>query len=63
MLAEWSGEHQGVRIDTYDLDTRWRCEYHARRITYGPTFESAFDLQWDELVRELGEACSAYLLR
>ena len=35
----------------------------ARRTIYGPTFESAVDLPWDELVGELGEACSAYLLR
>jgi AcrR family transcriptional regulator len=35
----------------------------ARRVMYGPTFESAVSLGWDELVHELGEACRAYLLR
>ena len=30
---------------------------------YGPTFESDKLIEWDELVRELGDACACYLLR
>src|SRR3954471_4075885 len=46
-----------------DIAFRMVYDVLARRITYGPTFESAVDLEWEELVRELGEACAAYLLR
>jgi AcrR family transcriptional regulator len=46
-----------------DVCFRMVYDVIARRITYGPTFESATTLEWDELVHELGEACRAYLLR
>jgi AcrR family transcriptional regulator len=46
-----------------DVCFRMVYDVLARRIMYGPTFESAVSLAWDELVRELGEACAAYLLR
>jgi AcrR family transcriptional regulator len=46
-----------------DVSFRMVYDVLARRIMYGPTFESAFSLSWEELVDELGEACSAYLLR
>ena len=29
---------------------------------YGPTFESDRLIEWDDLVRQLGNACAAYLL-
>jgi len=34
----------------------------ARQIMYWPTFESRRIVEWDTLVRELGDACAAYLL-
>ena len=34
----------------------------ARQIMYWPTFESRRSVEWDTLVRELGDACAAYLL-
>jgi AcrR family transcriptional regulator len=46
-----------------DVCFRMVYDVLARRVMYGPTFESALTLSWDELVGELGEACSAYLLR
>jgi AcrR family transcriptional regulator len=46
-----------------DVSFRMVYDVLARRIMYGPTFESSFSLSWEELVDELGEACSAYLLR
>jgi AcrR family transcriptional regulator len=46
-----------------DVCFRMVYDVLARRVMYGPTFESAVELGWDELVRELGEACAAYLLR
>jgi hypothetical protein len=45
-----------------DVCFRMVCDVLARRVMYGPTFESAITLGWDEMVSELGEACSAYLL-
>ena len=35
----------------------------ARQVMYGPTFESDKLIEWDELVRELGNTCACYLLR
>jgi AcrR family transcriptional regulator len=46
-----------------DVSFRMVYDVLARRVMYGPTFESAVALSWDALVGELGEACSAYLLR
>lgn len=34
----------------------------ARQVMYGPTFESQYLVEWDDLVRELGSAVVAYLL-
>jgi AcrR family transcriptional regulator len=34
----------------------------ARRILWGPTFESPVELSWDTFVSELSRACRAYLL-
>lgn len=46
-----------------DVCFRMVYDVLARRVMYGPTFESAVTLSWEDLVGELGEACSAYLLR
>jgi AcrR family transcriptional regulator len=54
--------HQAPELAA-DICFRMVYDVLARRVTYGPTFESPVTLEWDELVRELGEACSAYLLR
>jgi len=34
----------------------------ARRILWGPTFESPVELGWDTFVSELARACRSYLL-
>jgi hypothetical protein len=46
------------------VDIAFRMAYctFARRVMYGPTFESDRALGWDELVDEVGRACAAYLL-
>lgn len=44
-------------------DVAFRTVYDvlARQVMYGPTFESARAISWDELVEELIEVCLAYL--
>lgn len=44
-----------------DVCFRMVYDVLARRVMYGPTFESGRALGWDELVGELANACSAYL--
>jgi AcrR family transcriptional regulator len=46
------------------VDVCWRVAYSAfaRRVMYGPTFESSYGVDWDELAREIGAMCAAYLL-
>jgi AcrR family transcriptional regulator len=44
-----------------DVCFRMVYDVLARRVMYGPTFESGRALEWDELVGELTTACSAYL--
>jgi AcrR family transcriptional regulator len=46
------------------VDVAFRMAYctFARRVMYGPTFESASAIDWDDLVDEVGHACAAYLL-
>jgi AcrR family transcriptional regulator len=46
------------------VDIAFRMAYCtlARQIMYGPTFESDREVDWDQLVDELGVACAAYLL-
>jgi AcrR family transcriptional regulator len=46
------------------VDVAFRMAYCtlARQIMYGPTFESEREVEWDELVGELGVACASYLL-
>lgn len=46
------------------VDVAFRMAYCtlARQIMYGPTFESDRNVEWDELVDELGVACASYLL-
>jgi AcrR family transcriptional regulator len=46
------------------VDVAFRMAYCtlARQIMYGPTFESDREVEWDELVDELGVACASYLL-
>jgi AcrR family transcriptional regulator len=46
------------------VDVAFRMAYctFARQVMYGPTFESDRDISWDDLVEEVGAACSAYLL-
>lgn len=45
-------------------DVAYRMVYCtiARRVMYGPTFESQRNVPWDDLVRELGDAAATYLL-
>ena len=47
------------------VDVAFRMAYctFARQVMYGPTFESSRMIEWDDLVHELGSACSAYLLK
>ena len=56
-----------IRHDDPDLaaDVCFRMVYStlARQVMYGPTFESDRLIEWDDLVRELAAACTAYLLR
>jgi AcrR family transcriptional regulator len=46
------------------VDVAFRMTYctFARRVMYGPTFESDREIGWDDLITEVGEACAAYLL-
>jgi AcrR family transcriptional regulator len=46
------------------VDVCFRMAYStfARQVMYGPVFESDRPIEWDELVREVGAACAAYLL-
>jgi AcrR family transcriptional regulator len=46
------------------VDVAFRMAYctFARRVMYGPTFESDTMLDWDDLVDEVCAACAAYLL-
>ena len=46
------------------VDVVYRMTYctFARRVMYGPTFESDRFIEWDDLVEEVGVACAAYLL-
>jgi AcrR family transcriptional regulator len=46
------------------VDVAFRMAYctFARRVMYGPTFESDTLLDWDDLVDEVCTACAAYLL-
>jgi AcrR family transcriptional regulator len=46
------------------VDVAYRMAYCtlARQVMYGPTFESQREIDWDELVAELGRACASYLL-
>jgi AcrR family transcriptional regulator len=46
------------------LDVAFRIAYStlARRVMYGPVFESDRRLSWKRLVEELSTACAAYLL-
>jgi AcrR family transcriptional regulator len=47
------------------VDIAFRMAYctFARQVMYGPTFESDRPIEWDELAREVGSACAAYLLQ
>jgi AcrR family transcriptional regulator len=46
------------------VDVAYRMAYCtlARQVMYGPAFESQHAVEWDDLVREIGVACAAYLL-
>ena len=46
------------------VDVAFRMAYctFARQVMYGPTFESASPIDWEDLVEEVGAACAAYLL-
>jgi hypothetical protein len=46
------------------VDVAYRMAYCtlARQVMYGPTFESQRRVAWDDLVREIGAACTSYLL-
>jgi AcrR family transcriptional regulator len=46
------------------VDVAFRMAYctFARQVMYGPVFESDRPVGWDQLVDEVGTACSAYLL-
>lgn len=45
-----------------DVAFRLAWSTFARRIMYGPTFESRRLIDWDTLIDEVGSACTAYLL-
>jgi AcrR family transcriptional regulator len=45
-----------------DVGYRMAYSTFARQVMYGPVFESDRPIEWDELVREVGSACAAYLL-
>ncbi len=47
------------------VDVAFRMAYctFARQVMYGPTFESDRPIGWDDLTREVGSACAAYLLQ
>ena len=44
-----------------DVCFRMVYDVLARRVMYGPTFESGRALDWDQVVGELATACTAYL--
>jgi AcrR family transcriptional regulator len=46
------------------VDVAYRMVYCTltRQVMYGPTFESQRRVGWDELVREMGNACVSYLI-
>jgi AcrR family transcriptional regulator len=46
------------------VDVAFRMAYctFARQVMYGPKFESARKIRWNDLVDEVGAACAAYLL-
>jgi AcrR family transcriptional regulator len=47
------------------VDVAYRMAYctFARQVMYGPSFESDRAIGWDDLVEEVADACSAYLLQ
>jgi len=47
------------------VDVAYRMTYctFARQVMYGPEFESDRAISWDDLVAEVGSACTAYLLQ
>jgi AcrR family transcriptional regulator len=47
------------------VDVAFRMAYctFARQVMYGPAFESDRPIGWDQLVDEVGTACSAYLVQ
>src|SRR5438034_11848263 len=46
------------------VDVAYRMAYCtvARQVMYGPTFEAQRAVDWDDLVQQLGVACTSYLL-
>lgn len=45
-----------------DICFRMAFSTFARRVMYGPSFESSRPMSWDQQATAVGEACAAYLL-